>query len=389
MPTPAPPRRVTRRRFLRHVATVATLGATGCATPTRDPRPLPGLPEGFGSAPPDHLSIEVTPAPVTAPGPRLHHAPDFTLATQHVAGVRPYRHGGPRIEAQSLDDRVIVHHYGHGGAGITLAPGSAVEAVTALHAAESAATDRPVAVIGAGVIGLWTAHELLARGRAVTVYAAAHGGPRTTSMVAGGQFAPSLVGGRHTERMTRMIRASWLAYAERVGTEWGISRRINYATARGGSGLRDLPVDLAGAPEACDPLPFHGVTVAGTAHPTLLVEPPIMLPMLRRELERAGVTFVSRTFTTRAEVLDLPERSIIACVGLGGAALFGDDRLQPIRGQLLHLMPQDLPWMLSHRGYIFPRRDAVVLGGTIERGRTTGPTEIMRLLRLNERFFTT
>ncbi len=43
-----------------------------------------------------------------------------------VVGLRPYRHGGIRVE---LDRRVatipVVHAYGHGGAGWTLAPGTA------------------------------------------------------------------------------------------------------------------------------------------------------------------------------------------------------------------------------------------------------------------------
>jgi D-amino-acid oxidase len=40
-------------------------------------------------------------------------------------GLRPARHGGPRVETQTVDGGRIVHAYGHGGAGMTLAWGCA------------------------------------------------------------------------------------------------------------------------------------------------------------------------------------------------------------------------------------------------------------------------
>ncbi len=45
------------------------------------------------------------------------------------AGLRPFRAGGIRIEAEERNGRTIVHNYGHAGAGITLSWGSAREAV--------------------------------------------------------------------------------------------------------------------------------------------------------------------------------------------------------------------------------------------------------------------
>ncbi|NHO84526.1 FAD-dependent oxidoreductase [Micromonospora sp. CMU55-4] len=41
-------------------------------------------------------------------------------------GLRPARHGGPRVEADAADGR-LVHAYGHGGAGVTLSWGCAAE----------------------------------------------------------------------------------------------------------------------------------------------------------------------------------------------------------------------------------------------------------------------
>jgi D-amino-acid oxidase len=42
-------------------------------------------------------------------------------------GLRPARHGGPRVEAERRDGGTVVHAYGHGGAGMTLSWGCADE----------------------------------------------------------------------------------------------------------------------------------------------------------------------------------------------------------------------------------------------------------------------
>ena len=45
-------------------------------------------------------------------------------------GLRPARHGGPRVEAEEVDGGRVVHDYGHGGAGMTLSWGCADEVST-------------------------------------------------------------------------------------------------------------------------------------------------------------------------------------------------------------------------------------------------------------------
>src|SRR5829696_1570673 len=70
-----------------------------------------------------------------------------------VAGLRPYRASGFVVRAEALGDKRLVHNYGHGGAGITLSWGtSKLAAGLGLHGHQG-----PVAVIGAGVMGLSTA----------------------------------------------------------------------------------------------------------------------------------------------------------------------------------------------------------------------------------------
>ncbi|GAA4683129.1 FAD-dependent oxidoreductase [Phytohabitans rumicis] len=57
----------------------------------------------------------------TALVPELAGAP--VLA--EVAGLRPVRSGGPRLEAEAVDGARVIHNYGHGGAGVTLSWGCA------------------------------------------------------------------------------------------------------------------------------------------------------------------------------------------------------------------------------------------------------------------------
>jgi hypothetical protein len=60
----------------------------------------------------------------------------------------------------------------------------------------------------------------------------------------------------------------------------------------------------------------------------------------------------------------------LECSGLGARALFGDEGLEPMRGQLAVLLPQaEIGYAYSlNEGYMFPRPDGIVLGGTFERG---------------------
>ena len=61
---------------------------------------------------------------------------------------------------------------------------------------------------------------------------------------------------------------------------------------------------------------------------------------------------------------------LVNCSGLGAKALFGDDELVPIKGQLTFLLPQpEVEYaVLNGELYMFPRSDGILLGGTHERG---------------------
>jgi len=63
----------------------------------------------------------------------------------------------------------------------------------------------------------------------------------------------------------------------------------------------------------------------------------------------------------------LPETVVFNCTGLGARALFNDQKLGPVRGQLEILLPQpEIDYCYLSTGYMFPRHDGIVLGGTFD-----------------------
>jgi D-amino-acid oxidase len=79
---------------------------------------------------------------------------------------RPMRLGTPRLEIETSGGKVIAHDYGHGGSGLTLAPGSAEYMVkqVAIRFSVEFHDAAQFTVVGGGVIGLFTAYYLLKHG---------------------------------------------------------------------------------------------------------------------------------------------------------------------------------------------------------------------------------
>ena len=315
-------------------------------------------------------------------------AADRVIRTQ--AGLRPFRPAGFRVEAEALGDGRLVHNYGHGGAGWTLAWGTARLAVDAGLPGHTG----PVAVVGAGVVGLTTARLAQEAGFPVTLYADRR--PEdTTSAVAGGQFHPT--GTHRRGAVTEAWRADYLRaldYAFRrqqllVGDDWGVRWLTTYVEGERPEGrlTPTFPPAARVVPAAENPF---GRPM--TRYDTLYTETGRFLRRLTNEIEADGGRLALRRFGGLDEVAALPERLVFNCTGLGARELAGDASLTPIKGQLAILLPQpEVRYALSSEaGYAFPRPDGIVLGGTWERGEedvAVDPAAIARIVERHRRFF--
>src|SRR6202795_3302883 len=152
--------------------------------------------------------------------------PDFTFDPSGsgacIAGVRPYRNGSYRLDAETIGNKFIVHNYGHGGAGITLSWGCAakVRDIVQKHLVTSKDTD--AAVLGAGVMGMTAATLLLDLGLKVTIYSD-RAPADTTSFKAGGQWAVSVVefSGKEQE-LGDIIRTAYTTFKDSIGNGFHI-----------------------------------------------------------------------------------------------------------------------------------------------------------------------
>lgn len=329
--------------------------------------------------------------PRAASGPAAACLPRVSVSSNRiirtVAGLRPYRASGFVVRAEPLGDKLLVHNYGHGGAGITLSWGCARLAADLGLPGHSGA----VVVIGAGVMGLSTARLAQQRGHSATIYTAALP-PETTSNIAGGQIHPashyreSQVDDAWRAQYAAAMEFSWRRFQLLVGQDYGVRWLPTYQSGSGAprrplapyyAGLEDLSA-------ATNPFPVSPVQ----RYHTMYVETGRYLRQLTEDFHTAGGTFVVREFAAPQEIAALPERVVFNCTGLGARALFGDEGLEPMRGQLVVLLPQpeiDYAYSLDN-GYMFPRPDGLLLGGTFERGQwdaVTTPQGIAGILAGN------
>jgi len=297
---------------------------------------------------------------------------------REVVGLRPYRPGGFVVDAQRFGNKLLVHNYGHGGGGVTLSWGTASLAVDMARdflIAHRSARPTHFAVLGCGVSGLSTARLLQRRFQngpgTVTIYAKDLP-PDTTSNIAGASWAPTSVFETTTPKFNEQFRTacriSNRAFQLLAGTEYGVRWIETFELSNHELSLqRELPGGNDLYPQIeihRDPQNYFGFPFV-RQYSTMLIEPSIYLSALLRDFYIAGGRVVVKEFRNRQELARLREPVIFNCTGLGSRALFGDEELSPVRGQLEILLPQpEIDYCYLSSGYMFPRRDGIVLGGT-------------------------
>ena len=289
-----------------------------------------------------------------------------------VVGLRPYRPGGFLVEAEKLGEKLLVHNYGHGGAGITLSWGSASLAV---EQARSFSANRS-AVIGCGVIGLSTARVLQRRGMSVTIYAKDLP-PQTTSNIAGGFWYPTSIYDPRTatpkflDQFNQACKTANRAFQLLAGPEYAVRWIDSFELL---SGPEPIDAVMPGGNDLYPDIQIHqdrkryfGIDYV-RQYTTMLIEPQMYLNALLRDFYVAGGKIVVKELQNKEEIAQLPESLVFNCSGLGARKLVGDQTLGPVRGQLEILLPQaEIDYCyLGMVGYMFPRHDGIVLGGTFE-----------------------
>lgn len=362
-----------RRQFLRGAGAAVAVVSTGAlaAAPPRGPALPP---------PSDVIAGHFAPPRALAP---IRASADRIVALSVC--TRPFRLQGPRIEAERMGRKTVVHNYGHGGSGWSLSWGSAELAV---RLAQVPAGEE-VAVIGCGAIGLTTALVAQRAGLRVRIYAKDRL-PDVRSFYATGVWSPDsrVVAQAHStpdfeRRWEAMARTSFHRFQTLLGlpgepVEW-----------RDGYFLSDVPFDQrAGADsESREPeYPDLERRLLPDLHPgarTLAPgEHPFPVPFARRYTQMTfnitaysrllmddflanGGTLHTRAFESPRQFADLREKVVFNATGYGARALLGDESIIPVRGQTARLVPQpEVDYSLFWRGHnlnVVPRRDGLLV----------------------------
>lgn len=360
-----------RRTFLQSSAFTA-LGLSGCARRI----PLAAVP----SAPPLPFYDAVAPIPPIRA--------DLDRIFRITVCLRPFRAAGPRMDAERVGDKLVVHNYGHGGSGWSLSWGSAEATVrAALIAADGT---RDVAVLGCGALGLTAALTAQRAGLEVTIYAKERP-PFVRSARATGSWTPdsrialtSAAAPDFAARWEAMARASFsmyqsflgmpgnpIEYADHYdlsdaepGTEPGTRRARPHAEgAHGFARYEHLLADIS---------PRSQMLPAGThPFPTKYVRRSTSLTFNVADYSRqllndfliAGGRIETREFHTPQELATLPQRVLLNCTGYGARQLWSDESIVPIRGQIAWLIPQQgVSYGLYYKHLnVLARRDGIVI----------------------------
>lgn len=341
-----------------------------------------------------------------------------------LVGIRPFRTTGLCIEKSNenfSDDFRVYKNYGHGGAGWTLCWGSAELVADIVDEQEE---QKPIAVIGAGIIGLTTAYELILRGYEVTIYSdqfssfsdQGESDHKMTSDVAGGQWTPSFVnnGNNPTALAEGLLRSYFrfnnLDYAKfkKTGQTIDIDTSDSYYLNEdlfpvehlkniffnadenkfGLSSKKKIPkvLDQFLKPQKINlqELPFFinkgsiNKEKPMMAYDSFMIDIPIYINNLMKQLIQMGARL--QTIKPVNDISELKntinESAAVCCLGYGSKKLFNDDKMVAVRGQLVLIKGESrrknkhINYCQSGVGYMFPREDAIILGGTYDRNET-------------------
>jgi glycine/D-amino acid oxidase-like deaminating enzyme len=300
--------------------------------------------------------------------------------TRITVCTRPFRAQGPRLDVENVGSKTVVHNYGHGGSGWSLSWGSG-----AIATSKAMATgERDIAVIGCGALGLTTALQLQRAGARVTIYARDLP-PNTRSALATGLYTPDsrICLEEHAtpafkQLWEQMARQSFQTYQSFLGLAGTPVEFIDSYFVYG-----DAPNQRRAEPDSRPAFAHFERELTADLIPRSTDFQPGSHSLGERSLRRYSqlmfnLTAYTRTllgdfaanggkieiadFRTPAEFERLKEKTLINATGYGARALFGDQSLTPVRGQLTRMIPQaDVTYGLFYQDVsLVPRRDGLI-----------------------------
>lgn len=223
----------------------------------------------------------------------------------------------------------------------------------------------PIAVIGAGVIGLTSAIRLLERGYAVTIFAREFP-PQTTSDVAAAYWAPHEYG---SERRWRWAHTSLSVFRQLATDPTCGVEFVHLFDLTDEEDVEFLSFDhesMEEVPLGQFPPPWQGVRFTVPR-----IDVPTYMPWLLRRFQAAGGR-VEQLAIRHWRDVSRDYHLIVNCTGLGAKTLTGD-AVYPIRGQVIRVQrPPNLPsaiisaYSADSVTYIVPRGQDCLLGGTFQ-----------------------
>jgi D-amino-acid oxidase len=296
--------------------------------------------------------------------------------------LRPFRAAGPRLEVERVGDKTVVHNYGHGGSGWSLSWGSSSIAVEKAMAIG----EREVAVIGCGALGLTSAILLQRAGAKVTIYAKERP-PDVRSARATGSWTPdsrvaltNAVSPDFPALWEKMCRKSFHTYESYLGmagnpVEWtdqyslsdpspaetpGARRREEgLSFARYQNRVSDLTPRSIDLPPGTHPFP----TRYARRNSNLTFNIAGYSRQLVNDFLIEGGKIENVEFHAPSELSQLNQKVVINATGYGARALWKDESIVPVRGQIAWLIPQpEVNYGVFYKNLnILARRDGIVV----------------------------
>lgn len=347
------------------------------------------------------------------------------LSTSHLGQKilchRSMRLGSPRLDVETIKDKVVANNYGHGGSGWTIGPGCA-QYVNNLFINSQHSTDlthkTPITIIGAGIIGLFSAYDLYQKGF-VNITIIADQFEYLVSHNAGGLLAPvSMSNNKSIQDLIDKLGIEAYQFFKSISIgkhkdfKSGVSIIPTYFKNREHSGLEPY-VGKVMNPSRDIILDFNNGTKQKMVvyDDGIFIDTSLLMNELKKYLENK-VIFKKQKISSFSEI---KTKFIVNCSGMGAIKLNDDNNIVSVQGHLIMLKEQD-PKNIDHMifcyldketnkhkqhtkraFYISPKRlsnsldsDIGVIGGSFVKGanfKTPNTEEFEHILQNAKKFY--